>query len=99
MRNPGAGNHDSFVLTSLDSAVDSARAQCAFACRSTLLRPEPARIRDGGPSGFGESSALERSRRRKLVGTILIRHDAPVHASSVAQIVAMPTFFRTSGAS
>src|SRR5213078_3823635 len=50
---------------------------------------------DGGPSGFGESNALERSRLRNSSGRYSSAIDELLHANSVAQIRAMLPFFRT----
>src|SRR5437667_12809746 len=52
------------VLTILDSAFDSARADARSLPRSVFASTATGANSDGGPSGLGESSALERSRRR-----------------------------------
>src|SRR5712691_6718813 len=83
------------VLTSLDSAVGSARASAPSLPRSAFASTATGANSDGGPSGFGESSALERSRRRNSSGRYSSANDALLHASSVAQIMAMHAFFRT----
>ena len=46
-----------------------------------------------GPSGFGESTALERSRPRNSPGRYSSATDMPLHATSVAQRMAAKTLF------
>src|SRR5881396_8377 len=83
------------VLTILDSAFDSARADARSLPRSVFASTATGANSDGGPSGFGESNALERSRLRKSSGRYSSANDGLLHASSVVQMMAMPTFFRT----
>src|SRR5438477_226204 len=83
------------VLTSLDSAVGSARACAPSLPRSAFASTATGANSDGGPSGFGESNALERSRLRNSSGRYSSAIDELLHANSVAQIRAMLPFFRT----
>src|ERR1700686_1077169 len=81
------------VLTSLASGTRCARPpsppRSAFAWTWTGANSE------AGPSGFGESNALERSRLRNSSGRYSSAIDGLLHASSVVQMMAMQTFFRT----
>src|SRR5438128_2779693 len=85
------------VLTILDSAFDSAaaRADARSFPRSVFASTATGANSDGGPSGFGESNALERSRLRNSSGRYSSANDGLLHASSVVQMMAMPTCFRT----
>ena len=80
------------------SRAPRARAQSRRRDRS-LLRPEAARIWSKGPSGFGESTAFERSRPRNSSARYSSATAKPLHASSIVQMRAVKTFFRTIGAS
>src|SRR6266404_2893237 len=83
------------VLTSLDSAFGAARASERSLPRSVFASTATGANSEGGPSGFGESNALERSRLRNSSGRYSSAIDELLHANSVAQIRAMLTFFRT----
>src|SRR6266478_4463289 len=83
------------VLTSLDSAFDAARASTRSLPRSVFASTATGANSEGGPSGFGESNALERSRLRNSSGRYSSAIDELLHANSVAQIRAMLAFFRT----
>src|SRR5712664_767165 len=84
-------------MTILCSAFASARAGRGAPSppRSALASTGTGSNCDGGPSGFGESTALERSRPRNSSGRYSSATARPLHASSVVQMRAANTFFRT----
>src|ERR1700694_276059 len=83
------------VLTILDSAFGSSRACATRLPRSVFASTATGANSEAGPSGFGESNALERSRLRNSSGRYSSAIDGLLHADSVVQMMATQTFFRT----
>src|ERR1017187_5894036 len=79
----------------LERVMRSARAGAASLPRSALASTGTGANCEAGPSGFGDSTALDRSRPRNWSGRYSSATDRPLHAESVVQRIAMKRFFRT----
>src|SRR5258708_5836470 len=76
----------------LGSAADWAMACTVLLPRSTVTSSGPGVKPEGGPSGFGERTAVERSRPRNSWGRYSSATDRPLHTSTVTQPRVMKAF-------